>query len=83
MLLEQIQSEVLEMKDTDEYALIAWLREQAMEAHNKANVKPRTKGSSESERHGYYMEEKAYNKVIAHLQNSHVTEMHRKLTERD
>jgi hypothetical protein len=57
------------MQPVDEYALMEWLKGEALKAHEKANVPRGTKGSTEGERHGHYMQEMAYNKVITHIQN--------------
>ena len=57
------------MTDDDNYTLIATLESWSLEVHNKANLPPRTKGITEGEKHGYYMQELAYNRVISLIKN--------------
>lgn len=57
------------MISDDIYSIESWLRDKALDAHNKANQPRGKKGSTESERHGYYMQERAFNETISKIQN--------------
>jgi len=64
------------MTHEDNPSLLEWLRGKELEAINKANIPPRTKGITEAEKHGYYMQSKAFREVINHIENN-PKELHR------
>ena len=55
----------------DVYALLSWLEELSLDAHNKANSpyipKRGCAGVTGYERHGYKMQKEAYDRVITYV----------------
>jgi hypothetical protein len=61
--------------DDDMYALESWLEEQMLEAHNKANLPPRTKGIiTEDEKHSYYIQERVYQRVLSRIRSGRISQ---------
>ena len=60
--------------EDDIFSLLAWAEDEALKAHNKANLPPRTKGITEDEKHGWDMRERVFNELITRIKNMRVNQ---------